>query len=244
MTKGTVLVASPSATGSMPEASGSSVPACPARLAVNRRLMTPTACVEVMPTGLSRITQPCTSCFSRFFCFGAVAAVTLTSLILAAFEIALDRRRAQQAVDAVSFGETVVDAKPDVRREFQIDALRDFGAHEFLVPVEGGDDVVGVAAGERHNVDGGEPQVRGHAHLRHGDEMALDHRIVHVAARQHLGDRVANELADAQLALRAAGGCCVASVFLPWHKFGALNSFHALLPSLREGVDARRMGVS
>src|SRR6185437_968905 len=65
ITKGTVLVASPSAIGRQPEASGSSVPACPARLALNRRLITDTACVEVIPTGLSSTTQPWTSCFSR-----------------------------------------------------------------------------------------------------------------------------------------------------------------------------------
>ena len=36
--------------------------------------------------------------------------------------------------------------------------------------------------------------------------MAVDHRIVHVAARQHLRDRVADQFADAKLALRAAAG--------------------------------------
>src|SRR5882672_3330707 len=68
MTKGTVLVASPSAIGRQPEASGSSVPACPARLHENSRLMAPTACVEVMPTALSSTIQPCTSRFSRRNC--------------------------------------------------------------------------------------------------------------------------------------------------------------------------------
>ena len=65
-TNGTVLVASPSAIGRQPEASGSSVPAWPARLAENKRLITATACVEVMPIGLSSTTQPCTSRFARF----------------------------------------------------------------------------------------------------------------------------------------------------------------------------------
>src|SRR5262249_16280432 len=55
---GTVLVASPSAIGSSPEASGSSVPACPARLALNRRLSTATAWVEVMPIGFLGDTPP------------------------------------------------------------------------------------------------------------------------------------------------------------------------------------------
>src|SRR5208337_334964 len=57
----TVLVASPKATGNMPEASGSSVPACPAFLALNRRLSLDTAWIEVRPTGLSSTIQPLTS---------------------------------------------------------------------------------------------------------------------------------------------------------------------------------------
>ena len=55
---GTVLVASPNATGSTPEASGSSVPAWPTFLALNRRFNRATAWVEVTPTGLSRLIQP------------------------------------------------------------------------------------------------------------------------------------------------------------------------------------------
>ena len=35
---------------------------------------------------------------------------------------------------------------------------------------------------------------------------ALDHRIMDVAARKHVGDLMADEFADAQLALRTAGG--------------------------------------
>jgi hypothetical protein len=52
--------------GNRPDASGSSVPACPARLACNKRLTTLTAWVEVMPTGLSSTSQPFTSRFLRF----------------------------------------------------------------------------------------------------------------------------------------------------------------------------------
>src|SRR5690349_13134832 len=68
MTNGTVLVASPSAIGRQPEASGSSVPAWPARLHWNSRLIAPTAWVEVMPTGLSSTIQPCTSRLMRRNC--------------------------------------------------------------------------------------------------------------------------------------------------------------------------------
>src|SRR3982751_4858728 len=64
MTKGTVLVASPSAIGKIPEASGSRVPACPAFLAFKARFTTATAWVEVMPTPLSSTSQPLTSRFS------------------------------------------------------------------------------------------------------------------------------------------------------------------------------------
>src|SRR6478752_5288264 len=225
MTKGTVLVASPSAIGSAPEASGSSVPAWPARLAANSRLMTLTSWVEVMPTGLSSATQPCTSRLSRLNCClralgGAASAMRASSLIAAPVaEIARHRRRAQQLVDALGFGETLVDAEAQIGRKFQIDALRDLGAQKFLVALEGGDHLLGVAPAHRHDVDGGEPQVRAHAHFRHGDEMALDDRIVHVAAREHLGHRVAHQFADAQLALRAAAGrCAVAFLFVAHNK--------------------------
>src|SRR4051812_38244220 len=115
MTKGTVLVASPSAMGRQPEASGSSVPACPARLHENKRLMAPTACVEVMPTALSSTIQPCTSRLSRrnccffFCCAGSLSApspaggggeesgVLRDSLLIAilTLEVALDRGRSQ-----------------------------------------------------------------------------------------------------------------------------------------------------
>src|SRR5205807_9080747 len=61
-----------------------------------------------------------------------------------------------------------------------------------------------VAAAERHDVDGGKPQIGGHAHLRNRDQVGFDHRIMHLAADEHLGKRMADELADAELALRSA----------------------------------------
>jgi hypothetical protein len=61
ITNGTVFVASPNAIGRMPDASGSSVPACPAFFARNMRLSAATASVEVCPTALSSAIQPCTS---------------------------------------------------------------------------------------------------------------------------------------------------------------------------------------
>src|SRR5471032_1847146 len=130
MTKGTVLVASPSAIGRQPEASGSSVPAWPARLAENRRFTTLTAWVEVMPTGLSSTSQPCTSRLNC--CFrgrgsaapfsasgGGKESVLLTGslIVIVLFEILFHRGRAQQLFDALGFREAFVDPKTDVGRE-------------------------------------------------------------------------------------------------------------------------------
>src|SRR5215472_7704232 len=123
MTNGTVFVASPSAIGRQPEASGSSVPACPARLALNRRLITDTACVEVMPTGLSSTTQPCTSCFSRLRCFASAACGGASgrgpvSLVIAGpFQVALHPRPVQELLDPLRLVEALVDAEADVGRE-------------------------------------------------------------------------------------------------------------------------------
>src|SRR5215813_2442667 len=213
MTNGTVLVASPSAIGRQPEASGSSVPAWPARLALNRRLITDTAWVEVMPTGLSSTTQPCTSCFSRF-CWrgfggwmggcsfmiairetgGEIERSSRTALLvirLVALEVALHPRRMQQLLDARGLVEPLVDAEADVGRELHVHPMGDLAAQEPLVALERIEHRLLVLAAERHHVDGGELEVGAHAHLGHGDHVLLDHRVVHLAARQDVGDGVA-----------------------------------------------------
>src|SRR5262245_4387607 len=206
MTNGTVLVASPSAIGSAPDASGSSVPAWPARLAANRRLTTATAWVDVMPTGLSSTTQPCTSYFGRFglgpACAGACCSSTSNRSLLV--EVARHARIVQQLVDAVGFVEALVEAEANLGREFHVDAMRELAAQEAFVAIERVEHLARVAPAERHHVDGGNPQVRRQAHLGHGDGVLLDHRIMHFAARQDLRQRVPNQLAGAQLALRRA----------------------------------------
>src|SRR5437762_427434 len=122
ITNGTVLVASPSAIGRHPDASGSSVPAWPARLAQNSRFTTDTANVEVMPTGLSTMTQPWTSCLSRLR--GSFSLPTASMLVIGASrEVALDRARAQQFLDSLCLAAPLVDAEPDVGREFQVHLL-------------------------------------------------------------------------------------------------------------------------
>ena len=148
------------------------------------------------------------------------------------FEVALDRGRAQQLVDALGLLEALVDPEADIGREFQIDAVGDFAAQEFLVALKGGEHLIGVAAGERHDVDGRQPQVGGHAHLRHGNEMALDHRVMHVAAGEHLGHGVTHQLADAQLALRAPRRAAVAVTFFARH----CNPMAFVVPGLVLGI--------
>src|ERR1700688_3308646 len=142
MTNGTVLVASPSAIGRQPEASGSSVPAWAARLAENSRLTMLTAWVEVMPTGLSSTSQPFTSRFSRLtrgFCSDAATVMDIRSQagvdergarpsrvsfirLAGRREIALHRGRSQQALDSLRLLEPIVDQETDIGCEFQVDA--------------------------------------------------------------------------------------------------------------------------
>ena len=54
--------------------------------------------------------------------------------------------------------------------------------------------------------------------------MPLDHRIVHVAAREHLGDRMPHQFADAQLPLRAGAPTGLAVVFVFSHQNSLLSS--------------------
>src|SRR5262245_3943007 len=175
MTNGTVLVASPSAIGRPPDASGSSVPAWPARLATNSRLITDTAWVEVMPTGLSSTTQPCTSRFSRLSCppprGGAGASpVVVNSFILAGLllEVAANLRCSQKLLDSFGFVESLVDSEANVRCKFQINVARNLAAQEAFVALERRQHLGAVAPAKRHYVDGREPQIGAHAHLGHG----------------------------------------------------------------------------
>src|SRR5205085_10379575 len=131
-------------------------------------------------------------------------------------EVALDRRRSQKLLDPFRFRESLVDSETNLRSKFQVNVPRDFAAQKFLVALERGQYRLRVAAAERHDVDGGEPQIGAHAHLRYGDHMALDNRIMHLAADEHLGERMADELADAQLSLRSAGGMIAMLMTCQW----------------------------
>ena len=170
------------------------MPAWPARLALNSRLTIPTACVEVMPTGLSSTTQPCTSRFSRRNCCFACCALRRRRLRNRDFVTScvrrgevlerlfvhsssspsrsrFHRRRAQQLVDALRLVEPLVQAEAQVGRKLHVDVMRNFLAHEFLVLLESGEHRLCILAAERHQIDRRKPQVGRHLHLGNGDEM-------------------------------------------------------------------------
>ena len=83
--------------------------------------------------------------------------------------------------------------------------MRDLAAEKFLVAVEGGDRRLGALAAQRHDIGGGQPEVRCHPHLGHGHHHPLEGGIVDFAALEDLGQRMAHQFADAKLALRETG---------------------------------------
>src|ERR1051326_6379033 len=191
MAKATVLVASPSATASTPVAMGSSVPAWPAFWALNTRLTVETAWVEVTPCGLSRITQPWTA--SPFF-------LRLIAVVLQ--KVLLYPGRFEQVFDLLGLGEGGVFDEAQLRREAQRDGLAHQPADETLVPIERGDDALGVLAAQGLHEHGGVPHVGRRLDLRHGDRDAVEIGIADVAAPHDVRQRMAQHLAHPQLTLR------------------------------------------
>src|SRR5919109_4290471 len=100
----------------MPDASGSSVPACPAFCALKMRFTMLTAWVEVRSTGLSRISQPST--FSPF----------LRLIVLILVEVAGDRRVVQQALNPACFVEGLVGAEAEGGGELHLHRAPQFAA--------------------------------------------------------------------------------------------------------------------
>src|SRR6185437_16492119 len=119
MAQATVFVASPSAIGSTPVASGSSVPPWPALAASSRRRTAPTAWLELMPEGLSSTSQPCTGWPFLFIFVGRLLARLPALLRLGLGEVALDLRPVQQLVDAAGMVEGGVECEGEARREAQ-----------------------------------------------------------------------------------------------------------------------------
>src|SRR5690349_13171755 len=116
MAQATVLVASPSAIGSTPVASGSSVPPCPAFSASSARRTAATARLEVMPRGLSRTSQPWSGVPCRL---RTIAVWLLRHLRLWRRQVALDLGPMQQLVDAAGVVEGGVEGESEPGREAQ-----------------------------------------------------------------------------------------------------------------------------
>ena len=120
--------------------------------------------------------------------------------------------RAQELAGAVHLVEAGVGLEGELGREAQVDPVGDEAAELDPVAAERAHHLAGVDAAERQHEGGGVAQVRRDAHLGHGDRDMRELRVVHVAAGEDLGERAADHLADAQLALagRAAGeGSCL-----------------------------------
>src|SRR5580700_11760903 len=139
----------------------------------------------------------------------AIRVQSPASFVLVAVEVAPDRRRSQKLLDPFRFVESLVNVEPNFGSKFQVNAPRDLATYKTFVTIERFNHSFDIASAERHHVNRSEPQVGADTNLRHGDQMAFDHRIVDVAARQHGGELVTDQLADAQLPLRAAA-CTIA----------------------------------
>src|SRR5579871_5709201 len=94
-----------------------------------------------------------------------------------------------------------------------------------LVSVERGDDRLGVLAAERLAVDRRIAHVGGRLDLRNRHRHAGQFWIAQVAAAKHIGQRMAQHLADSQLALRRTG---VRTGMMTRHSILALSCFDKL----------------
>src|SRR6266852_5023005 len=142
MAQATVLVASPSAIGSTPVASGSSVPPCPALAAPVMRLTAPTAWLEVRPSGLSRTTQPWIGRPPRLRPIAVLAVpVRLAAVIALArtHDVALDIGAMKQRVDAAGMVEGGIEHEAQRGHVTQIELARDQAAHEAGTALQSGE---------------------------------------------------------------------------------------------------------
>ena len=174
------------------------MPAWPARFAPNRcsddgdrvrrghadRLVEHDPAMHVALSGafLLRPSAACARGVARSLRHGARARPTRRVISghqssFSAFEIALHHRCSQKLLDPFRFVESLVDAEANLGRKFQVNAPRDLAAHiaSCCVP-SASSTAFDVAAAERHDIDGREPQIRRHPHFGHRDQMRFDHR--------------------------------------------------------------------
>src|SRR5262245_5470191 len=98
--------------------------------------------------------------------------------------------RGEQLVDALRARERGVDLESELRHEPHADAPRKLAAQEALMLVEMLDRILGAFAAKGQNVDGGELQVRRHAHFRNGQRIAVEHVVDDLAAGEDFGERM------------------------------------------------------
>ena len=189
------MVASPRAIGRMPDASGSRVPPWPAFCALNARLTSATALVEVMPTGLSRMTQPCTGLPFRLRAMTAFHSISEFQVL---GDMRVDR---EELVDRVGIVKGGVQLEGEGRHMLECDPLADLAANELPAALQPRHHLIGLGAAKRHNEGDRVLEVGADRDLDHGHGDILEIGIPDLPAREYLGQRMADQLANAQLTL-------------------------------------------
>src|SRR5260370_10817522 len=198
MVHATVLVASPSAIGSTPVASGSSVPPCPAFSASSARRTAATARLEVMPGGLSRTSQPWSGTPRRL---RAIAVGLLRRIRLRLRQVALDFGPVQQLVDADGMVEGGVEGEGEPRGEAQRHLARELCAQIAGAARQPLDDFGGMTPAQRHAIGRGVLELRADPALGHRHRNLLQRRITQLAALKNVRQGMAQLLAHPQLSL-------------------------------------------
>src|SRR5918995_267923 len=174
MMRDTVFVASPRAIGRSPVASGSRVPACPA-LAAEKSLRTrATAVAEVMPRGLSRISQPFTATFT-----------VIGSAFAVLGEVALYRRIAEQLIDVSGIIERAIKPEAQFGHELHAQTRRDEASNIFAIAVEGGEKLLARSPGEGSYIGRGDAKIGRHGNFENRYSQPLQSGIAGFAAAEH-----------------------------------------------------------
>src|SRR5712671_101857 len=221
----------------MPVASGSSVPACPVFAPVARRINA-TARAEVMPSGLSMTSQPCSPLpdpppFAGEGRVGASPGSGGLVIILGLVEIALDSRARQQCRDPRGALEGIVEGKGDVRHVPQLDHAGETVLQKRRAAAQPRYDLLGIGAAERHHESGRVAQIGAEAYLGDGDVGLAQCRVAQFARTQQVGQQMAQLLAHPQLPLTGWPGTGGLIVFAsPGHKL-VLGSSKDVIPRRR-----------
>src|SRR5215207_459930 len=195
MTRDTVFVASPRAIGRRPVASGSRVPACPAFVAEKSRRTRATAVAEVMPRGLSRISQPVTAIFT-----------VIGSAFAVLGEVALYCRIAKQLIDVSGIVEGAVKPEAQFGHELHSQTRRDEAPDVFAIAVEGGEKLLARSPGEGAHIGRGDAKIGRHGNFENRHSQPLQCGIAGFAAAEHAGKLVPDQFADTQLPLTGSAG--------------------------------------